>query len=101
MAGTTVADNNNVAETLQEALQAFGCVVSVDDVNKVMGLPKPIAIGTLLQQVAGNAPGEGLVSEVFDLFEEKMIQYYRVSEDVREQDGASEVFLRLKENGVE
>jgi len=99
MAGTTVADNDNVAETLQAALRGFNCRVSIDEVNKVMGLPKPVAIKALLQQ-RGEAPDNTLVTDVYALFEEMMIHYYRTNDMVNEQDGASEVFMRLKENGI-
>jgi len=100
MAGTTVTDNDNVAETLQQALQGFNCQVSIDDINKVMGLPKPVAIRTLLQQYSGDVPDDILVHNVYNSFEEKMISHYQLSQDISEQNGASEVFVQLKENGV-
>ena len=100
MAGTTVTDNDNVADTLQLALKGYGCEATIDDINKVMGLPKPIAIKTLLQQKAGNEVDDNLVNDVYNSFEEKMISHYQQSAEVNEQDGASEVFMQLKENGI-
>ena len=100
MAGTTVVDHNNVAETLQQALLHFDCVASIDDINKVMGLPKPVAIEVLLQKYTGIVPSDDLVDRIYSIFEEKMISHYVNHPEIGEMDGTSTVFSRLRESGI-
>ena len=96
LAGTTVRDTNTVGSCLQTALAESGIDVSVNDVNAVMGIRKPIAIQMLLDQYKG----EGDVERIHDRFLELMIETYRTSEAVAEIDGTSETFSRLKEMGI-
>ncbi|MCZ7635203.1 MAG: hypothetical protein M5U12_03590 [Verrucomicrobia bacterium] len=44
MAGTTVRDDDAVNLCLRDALHAGGIDVTRDEVNEVMGIPKPTAI---------------------------------------------------------
>ena len=48
LAGTTVKDNHDVHRALQNALARYGALISLDEANTVMGIPKPLAIRTLL-----------------------------------------------------
>ena len=50
MAGTTVQDDDAVNRCLCAALACAGLVVTRDEVNEVMGMPKPVAIGLLLER---------------------------------------------------
>lgn len=50
MAGTTVNDEDAVNRCVREALAAAGLAVSAADVNRVMGLPKPVAISKLIEE---------------------------------------------------
>ncbi|NDC40876.1 MAG: phosphonoacetaldehyde hydrolase, partial [Chitinophagia bacterium] len=76
MAGTTVHDENNVAITLQEALAQYGYAVTIEEVNVVMGYPKPDAIAELLKKFNGDAMNQLLVKEIHSVFVEKMIDFY-------------------------
>jgi len=100
MAGTTVHDENNVAITLQEALAQYGYAVTIEEVNVVMGYPKPDAIAELLKKFNGDAMNQLLVKEIHSVFVEKMIDFYANSPLIREKEGVTETFRRLKAAGV-
>lgn len=100
MAGTTVEDNNNVAEALKSALFQFGYKALIEDINMVMGLPKPVAITSLIRDMIDEIPNEEEVNKIFNLFEKIMIEYYLTSPSVSEKEGASQLFYLLKNNGI-
>jgi phosphonatase-like hydrolase len=96
LAGTTVRDSNTVGGCLQGALGAAGLQVSVADVNSVMGIPKPIAIQTLLERYGAS----GDVRAIHEDFRRRMIETYRTDPDVAEISGARETFGALHERGL-
>lgn len=96
MAGTTVYDGDAVNRCLQGALQRAGVAASRDDVNRVMGIAKPVAIRMLLEE--RGVPGD--VDAIYADFLGSMLNYYRTDPAVREVEGATEVFRRLKRAGV-
>ena len=99
LAGTTVKDNHDVHRALQKALEKFGISISIADANTVMGLPKPVAIRSLL-----NSHGqqheitEDLVQEIHKIFVDEMIHFYQEDPSVAEKEGVTETFRRLKES---
>lgn len=102
LAGTTVKDDRNVHKVLQKALAAHGVLVSIDDCNDVMGLPKPVAIRDLLER---RHHGDRLISdswidEIHTLFVAEMIAFYRSDPSVGEKEGVSSTFRKLKEMNV-
>lgn len=100
IAGTTVHDGDAVHRCLQEALRAAARLdVTRDDCNRVMGIPKPIAVRDLLVQYARPAD-HAVVATVMGEFETRMTAHYRTSDDVRPMDGAEEVFADLRSAGV-
>lgn len=102
LAGTTVEDNQNVAEALQLALKEFGYEVSIKDVNVVMGYAKPVAIRLLLEQCMGKHVSieDPLVEEIHQRFIKEIIHYYESSEGIKEKDEAGKIFRMLKDRGV-
>ncbi len=102
MAGTTVHDGDAVHLYLTEALKSAGLSVTRDEVNAVMGIPKPEAIRIVLQ--SHRAEGEPVAAEEIDQIHERfleaMIGYYRTSPDVREVDGATKIFHLLRNAGI-
>ena len=95
MAGTTVQDGEGVVNrALRTALAGYGVTVTFDDVNEVMGLPKPDAIRRLIR---GH---EVSVAKVYVDFENAMVDHYRTSPDVAAIDGAEEVFAALRLAGI-
>ena len=100
MAGTTVNDDNNVAFTLQAAMEQFGFSVSIEDVNVVMGYPKPEAIAELLRKFTSGHVDIQLVQDIHEVFVERMISFYKNSPLISEKEGVTSTFRRLKENGI-
>lgn len=96
LAGTTVVDTNTVGSCLQQALSNVGLEVSVEDVNKVMGIQKPLAIQALLNQYGV----EGDVAEIHDDFRDIMIRTYKTSAAITEIPGASKLFAELNQLGI-
>jgi phosphonatase-like hydrolase len=96
MAGTTVHDEGSpVHRSLREALAGAGVAVTHEQVNAVMGLPKPEAIRQLL--VCGSA---SRIDEIHKSFVERMIAHYQTHPSVREIEGTSLVFVKLREAGI-
>lgn len=111
MAGTTVHDGDAVHRALQATLAGEGTEVTRDEVNAVMGIPKPEAIRLLLERDVGSAlsdrvlAGGTLVSEarvdaLHDDFLRRMVAYYRDDPAVREIAPATLVFEWLREQGI-
>jgi phosphonatase-like hydrolase len=100
MAGTTVYDGDAVHRCLMEALRAEGVAANRPAVNAVMGLPKPLAIQTLIEQAEASPADPERVRRVHAEFVERMNRYYAEDPAVREIAGASETFRALRERGV-
>ncbi len=101
MAGTTVRDDDAVNSCLRAALSAAGVVVARDEVNTVMGIPKPLAIATLLRAKTPSAPPPAArINAIHDDFLVRMIRFYETDPRVGEMPGATETFRRLKQAGV-
>lgn len=96
LAGTTVKDTNTVGKCLQDALEAVGVQVSVEDVNSVMGIRKPVAIKQLLDR----AGAEGDPDVIDADFRKRMIETYRNSPDVQEIPGTTKTFGVLRKMGI-
>jgi phosphonatase-like hydrolase len=93
MAGTTVRDDDAVNLSLQAALADARVAASRDDINAVMGMPKPQAIHLLLARYRGQAAAtEGIVADVHADFMARMLRHYQDGAGVRECDGATETF---------
>jgi phosphonatase-like hydrolase len=100
IAGTTVFDGDAVGTCLRYALEAVaGVRASRDEVNAVMGIPKPVAIRQLLEARGQRADGKR-VDAVHRDFEARMLEYYRGSPEVREVEGAAAVFAELRRRGM-
>ena len=93
LAGTTVQDDNTVGKCLQDALSAVGVSASIEEVNAVMGIRKPVAIKMLLDKHGA----EGDVEAIDADFRQRMIETYKTSPEVREIPGATNTFRVLKE----
>ena len=102
MAGTTVYDGDAVHRCLTRALETAGVRVSRDEINLVMGIAKPLAIRTILERHA--APGQVVtpmqVEATHHAFLSFMNAYYESDPDVREIEGASDLFRQLRSVGV-
>lgn len=98
MAGTTVEDKDNVHGALISAFKKFDYEILREDANKVMGIPKPIAIGQLLKDEFG-VKGEKLktlTEKIHTEFLKDMIAFYRTDLSVKSKQNAEATFELLK-----
>ncbi len=102
MAGTTVHDEDYVNLCLQDTLRAAGVEVTRDDVNLVMGYPKPIAIRLLLERRSAVAPNrlDERAVEVHEEFLIRMNSFYETEPSLREIEGTTRTFTELKAMGI-
>ena len=103
MAGTTVEDDDNVHQSLMNAMEAKGYKITRTDANKVMGYPKPVAIDTLLLdkfKLKGQAERAALVEKIHTHFLLDMLHHYRYNPDVKAKPNVEYVFDTLRKNGI-
>lgn len=100
MAGTTVNDEDSVSRCVQGALAAAGVTVTVADVNRVMGIPKPEALRILI----GESPvREALIDQIDAIhrdFVARSIRFYQTDASVREVSGSEQTFRALQQAGI-
>jgi len=102
LAGTTVKDNKDVHRVLQSALARHGVNISLEDANAVMGIPKPVAIRSLLEKryMGTRRVTEVWIDEIHRLFVAEMIRFYEEDPGVGEKEGVSETFRALHALGI-
>jgi phosphonatase-like hydrolase len=102
LAGTTVKDERFVHKILRDALKKHEVDVLLNDVNEVMGIPKPVAIQRLLEKRYTGARLVSLqwVEAIHQYFVKRMIDFYLKDRQVSEKEGVSETFAELKRMGV-
>ena len=102
MAGTTVHDENHVHLALQKALQKNNIETSIEEINEVMGYPKPEAIRILLdKKLFGKKQITlGFIEEIHQVFLDEMIHFYQFGTNIKEKKGASKVFDTLRQQGI-
>lgn len=99
IAGTTIEDNNNVADAFQKAFAMNDIQVEKNVVGPLMGYHKPQAIQMVLEQ-SGHSFDAGFIEDIHDDFESEMTEFYAHSPLVRAMDGAEDIFRWLKGKGV-
>ncbi|SPE62766.1 HAD-superfamily hydrolase, subfamily IA, variant 1 [Verrucomicrobia bacterium] len=97
IAGTTVRDDDAVNRCLREALAGF-VMVSRAEVNRVMGMPKKIAIRALLEsnETNGSRARQELVDSIYEDFQARMLRHYWTAGEVEPMPHAIETFGQLK-----
>lgn len=100
LAGTTVNDNKDVHRVLQRLFKKIRIRVTINEVNSVMGIPKPDAIRILLELYKYPFISEMLILEMHAHFVSKMTAFYKRHASVMEKEGASDVFRICKEHGI-
>lgn len=103
MAGTTVEDSDNVHQSFMDAMKAKGYEVTRDEVNKVMGYPKPYAIETMLDEKFHLPAGDErtkLTHEIHDIFLNDMVNFYSTDPSVKGKPNVENIFTELKNRGV-
>ncbi|MEB0263211.1 MULTISPECIES: HAD-IA family hydrolase [unclassified Mucilaginibacter] len=102
MAGTTVRDENKVADTFSAAMQKYGYSVTVADVNPLMGYEKSVAITKMLQQheLDTSKITPKLIHNIHQEFINLMISYYRTTPVLEALPHAEATLAALKYSGV-
>lgn len=95
-------DNQDVQRVLQQTLQKKDVFISMEEAARVMGIPKPVALHQLLHQHLSDksAITEEVIDNLHEMFVDDMVAFYEHNQLVKEMDGASEAFRRLKEAGL-
>jgi phosphonatase-like hydrolase len=101
MAGTTVKDDDAVNACLREAMAPVAAV-GREQVNEVMGLPKPEAIRLLLKKMhSAEIPvSSELVDRLHRDFLERMLKHYHTAPGIEPMPYAVELFQQLRKAGV-
>lgn len=102
MAGTTVAGHGEVHLALQQALAHESVDVTYEEVNVVMGYPKPVAIRRLLEDNLDDASRitEEYVEKIHDDFVQRMIDHYRTDPRVKEKEGVQQTWEALRAQNI-
>jgi phosphonatase-like hydrolase len=98
MAGTTVRDKGNVADSFMQALALHNISVPVEEVNKVMGWRKKEAIKILLQKF--HTADEVLIETLHEQFTQNMIAFYKNDTDLQPLPFAEDVFTTLRNSNI-
>lgn len=93
IAGTTLQDDNVVNKAFVSAFNEFDIHPTKVQIDKVMGLAKPLAIDLVCQE---NKIDVYDVNSIHKVFLNKMISHYSNIDNVKEIEGVSEAFVKLK-----
>ena len=99
LAGTTVKDDDFVAQAFIAAFQREGIEVKAADVNPWMGVRKTQAIAEVLYAKQGEAV-PALVDRIHNSFVDAMVRFYTDSDQVTPMGGAEELFRSLQARGI-
>jgi len=104
MAGTTVTDKDFVATAFQNAFRNLGIIISVNEINPLMGYEKKLAIQTILKNHSVDPDSyrddDEMIEAIYTDFIEEMMDFYKHSSDVKPAPGAEELFHHLKEKSI-
>lgn len=100
LAGTTVKENFDVQRILKNAFAKARLEITIEQANKVMGIPKPVAIRQLLEQLKHDSINDEIIRTIHADFVTDMIRFYEHDQSVQENVGVTETFKKLKQQGV-
>ncbi|MFM7430628.1 MAG: HAD hydrolase-like protein [Flammeovirgaceae bacterium] len=100
LAGTTVKENFDVQRILKNAFAKARLEITIEQANKVMGIPKPVAIRQLLEQLKHDSINDEIIRTIHADFGTDMIRFYEQDHSVQENAGVTETFKKLKQQGV-
>lgn len=95
IAGTTLQDFNEVNRAFVDAFNSFNIFPTKEQIDKVMGLSKPLAIQLVLKEQ--NISMNHL--QIHEIFLFNMIKHYSDKNNVREIPGTEFAFKELKAKG--
>jgi phosphonatase-like hydrolase len=102
MAGTTIEDNDFVADALVKAFEKHQIFITHKHANTKMGIPKPIAIRELIIEIFDEDSGnvDELVNSIHNDFIELMIAFYKTHPSVKGKANAVRTIQALKKAGI-
>jgi phosphonatase-like hydrolase len=102
MAGTTVKDQDEVANTFRAALSKSGYDLSLEQVNPLMGYEKKVAISKILDLLEPDPEQitSELIAQIHQEFVRSMIAHYQQTTTLQALPGAEETMAALKSNGI-
>lgn len=101
IAGTTVKDKGNVADTFLAAFLKHGFEVSREEANRVMGYRKMEAIRMLIDKLYPELHDkEEMVLSIHNSFEEIMLEFYMADKELAPFPEAEETFRWLHSKGI-
>lgn len=102
MAGTTVKDKNYVGVAFQNAMDKYGYLVAIENINPIMGYEKPLAIKMMLDKYEPDRLKitAKLINSIHSEFVDSMLKFYETSDDIVPLPHVEETFLKLRESGI-
>jgi phosphonatase-like hydrolase len=101
LAGTTIKDDDAVNTVFRLAFKRHSIDVTAEEINRYMGLSKPIAIANLLLiKLNGYIKNSNMVNSIHDTFVFMMKDYYREYKGELAITGAPDVFHKLHEMDI-
>jgi phosphonatase-like hydrolase len=101
IAGTTVRDKGNVADSFIAAFRDFGFEIPFEEAQKVMGFRKIDAIAMLLEKFAPEKKDdEMLIDRIHTRFIDTMIAFYKDDEELAPFPHAEKLFSTLQNKGI-
>lgn len=102
MAGTTLKDENNVAEAFQKAMKNYGYEIPIGIINPLMGFKKTEAILMMLEEYEPDASKitNQIIEQIHEDFTEIMIKFYETSQTISALPGVEETMLAIKAVGI-
>jgi phosphonatase-like hydrolase len=102
MAGTTVEDKDFVASALVKAFEKQELFIATKHANLKMGIPKPVAIRELLEDLFEETPDnlDELIDTIHKDFIQLMIEFYQTDSSVKGKINAVRTMLALKHKEI-
>lgn len=102
LAGTSITDNNDVARVFIQTLHDYSIHCSIEEINTVMGIPKRIAITTLIdnQSIVHNINKNELIDNIYRSFIKNMKEHYTSIQPVTSIHNIESVFTELYNQGI-
>jgi D-hydroxyproline dehydrogenase subunit beta len=101
MEGTAIVDSNGVAACMRDAFFDFGMQVQLNQINQVMGWPKPAAIRHLVDTSHQHAERlRDQIALIHANFVTRMKRYYMHDPRVQVAPGAADLFRDLRARGM-
>lgn len=100
MAGTTVNDNGLVQKAAIESMkEQLNIEITIDDANKVMGIPKQTAFEQLCS-LHGSGTDKKTIESLLELFNSKLSKQYSSKKNISLMPHAKDLFTAMRNRGT-